>query len=96
MSDIHQFKSYCSTLFSQLSRGTFDHQLNIIMKTRKQSKKTWGVLKLTAFTLLFITQTTSAQTPYSLNGDKATSVQVLGTSNVHDWTMVAKEIESNG
>jgi len=39
---------------------------------------------------------TVAQTAYQLSETASNSVKVTGTSNVHDWSMTAKQFESRG
>ncbi|HEY0244063.1 MAG TPA: YceI family protein [Mucilaginibacter sp.] len=41
-------------------------------------------------------QSLVAQTIYKLTPDKDASIKVLGSSNVHDWTMESKVMESQG
>lgn len=57
-------------------------------------------IALTAFTACGITlgmlPNTLAQGAYKLSADKGTIIKILGTSNVHDWTMASSILESQG
>jgi hypothetical protein len=63
------------------------------MKTAKKSRK---MIKVAVLLLLLSPLATLAQTAYQLSSGKDNVVKVLGTSNVHDWTMTASNIESTG
>lgn len=59
--------------------------------------------KFTAITVMIaaiifgaMPQNSMAQTTYKLTADKDVSIKVLGSSNVHDWTMVSSTMESQG
>jgi len=66
------------------------------MKTLKTSLGIWPELKITLLFFFLALQTTSAQTVYKIDGGKDATLTVLGTSNVHDWTMVSTSAESQG
>lgn len=66
------------------------------MKKVQTSQGIWIGLKITVLVLLLIGQKISAQTVYRIDPGKGVEVKVLGTSNVHDWTMVSTGIESQG
>lgn len=66
------------------------------MKTLNTSNGIWFGLKTTVLVFLLALQTVSAQSIYKINGGKDATLTVLGTSNVHDWTMVSTAAESQG
>ena len=47
-------------------------------------------------TVWFLPQSVSAQTLYKVSPGTDVTVKVLGTSNVHDWTMIGTAIDSKG
>jgi polyisoprenoid-binding protein YceI len=49
-----------------------------------------------AICLAAIPQRVKAQMVYRLSPDKGVNIKVLGSSNVHDWTMVSSTMESQG
>jgi len=53
-------------------------------------------IMITAVILGAMPQNLMAQTNYRLTADKDVSIKVLGTSNVHDWTMASTVMESQG
>jgi len=63
------------------------------MKTANRLQK---FIKIGILLLLLSPLATLAQTAYKLSSGKNNVVKVLGTSNVHDWTMTAGNIESTG
>lgn len=63
------------------------------MKTAIKLQK---IIKIGTLLLLLSPLATLAQTAYKLSSGKDNVVKVLGTSNVHDWTMTANDIESTG
>ncbi|MFD0940241.1 YceI family protein [Pedobacter boryungensis] len=66
------------------------------MKTLNTSNGIWLGLKTTLLVFFLALQTSSAQTVYKIDGGKSATLTVLGTSNVHDWTMVSTAAESQG
>jgi len=71
----------------------------------KQKQNTMKKLNkhITAFTFMIaaiflgaIAQNAMAQSTYKLFADKDASIKVLGSSNVHDWTMASQSMESQG
>lgn len=66
------------------------------MKTPQKIQFGWNVLKIALVMFMLSPQVIMAQTPYKLAVDKNNSIKVSGTSNVHDWTMTAKDVESSG
>jgi len=64
----------------------------------KKSNKRNSVLYsiLTAVVLFSTVQFSKAQTIYKAVNSKESTVNVLGSSNVHDWTMTSAAIESQG
>ena len=62
----------------------------------KYLKKTFVSVITIAVALLVIPQVLSAQSVYKIAAGKDVNVKVLGSSNVHDWTMTATGIESQG
>jgi polyisoprenoid-binding protein YceI len=53
-------------------------------------------LIIMAFILLAAPQLASAQATYKLADGADTYFKVLGTSNIHDWTMTSSSLESQG
>lgn len=66
------------------------------MKTPQKIQFSWNFLKISLVMCMLLPQVIMAQTPYKLAADKNHNIKVLGTSNVHDWTMTAKDVESSG
>ncbi len=66
------------------------------MKTNHTSQYNWLILKASMLLIVLSPIATIAQTRYELVTGKRNAVTVSGTSNVHDWTMAAKELESSG
>lgn len=66
------------------------------MKTTTLKKYCWTTLKISILLFTLSPQVTMAQTTYKLANGKNNNIKVLGTSNVHDWTMTAKDVESSG
>jgi polyisoprenoid-binding protein YceI len=64
----------------------------------KNSSKRYSVLYslLTAIVLLTAIQISNAQSLYKAVNSKEGYVKVLGSSNVHDWTMTSNTIDSQG
>lgn len=54
------------------------------------------ILKVSVILIMLSPQMLMAQTSYKLASSKENSIKVLGKSNVHDWTMIAKGLESSG
>jgi len=54
------------------------------------------ILKASMLLLVLSPVITLAQTRYELAAAKNNNIKVSGTSNVHDWTMTAKDVESTG
>src|SRR4051812_25987130 len=61
----------------------------------KTANKTQKLIKIGILLFLLSPITILAQTAYKLSSGTS-NVKVLGTSNVHDWTMTANDIESSG
>ncbi|MBW4891014.1 YceI family protein [Mucilaginibacter sp. HMF5004] len=59
-------------------------------------RNTVRVMLITAITILFALPSLKAQTLYKLSPGPDVSIKVLGTSNVHDWTMASTGIDSKG
>ncbi len=66
------------------------------MKTNRKRQYSWLVLKASILFVVLSPMATMAQTRYELGPGNGNTITVAGTSNVHDWTMTAKEVESNG
>ena len=66
------------------------------MKTPQKIQFGWNVLKIALLMFMLSPQVIMAQTPYQLAAAKSNTIKVEGTSNVHDWTMTAKDVESSG
>ncbi len=66
------------------------------MKTNHTSQYGWLILKMSILLLMVSPVATIAQTRYELASAKNNTIKVSGTSNVHDWTMTAKDLESAG
>ena len=63
----------------------------------KNHNKKHTVIYLIAVIILLIAPAfTQAQGIYKLSPSKDASIKVLGSSNIHDWTMAAMVIESQG
>ena len=65
------------------------------METNQKLQYNWNILKIAIIMFMLSPQVLMAQT-YKLATNKDNNIKVLGKSNVHDWTMVAKGIESAG
>jgi polyisoprenoid-binding protein YceI len=74
------------------------HQLirKIIMKKVHLVPSVMAGIKIAILFILLSPLGAIAQTAYKLASGKNNTIKVLGTSNVHDWTMTAKDIESTG
>jgi polyisoprenoid-binding protein YceI len=66
------------------------------MKTNRKLQYGWNILKIAIVMLMLSPQVMMAQSSYKLASDKDNTIKVLGTSNIHDWTMTAKDVESSG
>ena len=66
------------------------------MKTPQKIQFGWNVLKIALVMFMLSPQVIMAQTPYQLAAAKSNTIKVEGTSNVHDWTMTAKDVGSSG
>lgn len=66
------------------------------MKTIQKFQHGWNILKITILMFMLSPQVIMAQTTYKLTSSKDNTIKVLGQSNVHDWTMTAKDLESSG
>lgn len=66
------------------------------MKTNQKLQYSWNILKIAIVLFMLSPQVIMAQTAYKLTSSKDNNIKVLGTSNVHDWTMTAKDLESTG
>jgi polyisoprenoid-binding protein YceI len=66
------------------------------MKTTHKLQYGWNILKIAIVLFMLSPQVIMAQSTYKLASEKDNTLKVLGTSNVHDWTMTAKDIESSG
>jgi polyisoprenoid-binding protein YceI len=65
------------------------------MKSSQNFNSLWATVKVAIVMLMLSPQVIMAQT-YKLNPGKDVLVKVNGTSNVHDWSMTATGIESQG
>jgi polyisoprenoid-binding protein YceI len=65
------------------------------MKLQQHLQRYYIVASFIILAFLLVPQFAKAQTTYKINSNKS-SVKVLGTSNVHDWTMTANGVESQG
>ncbi|WP_316766434.1 YceI family protein [Pedobacter frigiditerrae] len=66
------------------------------MKTNQKLQYGWNILKIAIVMFMLSPQVIMAQTAYKLTSSKDNAIKVLGKSNVHDWTMTAKDLESTG
>ena len=66
------------------------------MKTNQKLQYDWNILKIAIVMIMLSPQVMMAQSSYKLASGKDNTIKVLGTSNVHDWTMTAKDVESSG
>lgn len=66
------------------------------MKTPQKIQFSRNVLKIALVMCMLFPTVIMAQTSYKLVADKSNTIKVEGTSNVHDWTMTAKDVESSG
>ena len=66
------------------------------MKTNQLIHYGWIILKVSIVLFMLSPMMLMAQSSYKLATAKDNSIKVLGKSNVHDWTMVAKGLESSG
>jgi polyisoprenoid-binding protein YceI len=83
----------------------FLYKIRDILLTRKQkqmkmkkitTKITAIAIILAAFILTALPAVVRAQVNYRLISGKDVNIKVLGSSNVHDWTMASPKIESQG
>ena len=65
------------------------------MKLQQHLHRYFMVANVIMLAFLLVPQFGKAQTTYKINSNKS-SVKVLGTSNVHDWTMTSNGVESQG
>lgn len=66
------------------------------MKTPSNFQFIWNSFKIVSLLFLLSPQVIMAQSVYQLSSNKNASITVNGKSNVHDWAMTAKGIESQG
>jgi len=66
------------------------------MKLTSNIQYIWIILKISILLFMLSPIVIMAQTPYQLAAAKNNTIKVEGTSNVHDWTMTAKDVESVG
>lgn len=66
------------------------------MKTPSNFQFIWNSFKIASLLFLLSPQVIMAQSVYQLSSNKNASITVNGKSNVHDWAMTAKGIESKG
>lgn len=66
------------------------------MKTNQLIHYGWIILKVSIVLFMLSPMMLMAQSSYKLASSKDNTIKVLGKSNVHDWTMVAKGLESSG
>lgn len=66
------------------------------MKTNQLIHYGWIILKVSIVLFMLSPMMLMAQSSYKLASAKDNTIKVLGKSNVHDWTMVAKGLESSG
>ncbi|RYE58133.1 MAG: YceI family protein [Sphingobacteriales bacterium] len=72
------------------------NQMIIIMKKIQRNPRFWTSIKIAVLLVLLSPLGTKAQSVYKLTPANDVLVKVLGTSNVHDWTMTSTGIESQG
>jgi polyisoprenoid-binding protein YceI len=66
------------------------------MRTNQVIHYGWIILKFSIVLFMLSPMMLMAQSSYKLASAKDNTIKVLGKSNVHDWTMVAKGLESSG
>ena len=66
------------------------------MRTNQIIHYGWIISKVSIVLFMLSPMMLMAQSSYKLATAKDNSIKVLGKSNVHDWTMVAKGLESSG
>lgn len=66
------------------------------MQLTENIRYSWIISKISLLLFILSPLVMIAQTPYQLTAGKNNTIKVGGTSNVHDWTMTAKEVESSG
>ncbi|RZL47777.1 MAG: YceI family protein [Pedobacter sp.] len=66
------------------------------MKATSSVQYFWTILKISAIIFMLSPKVIMAQNTYKIASEKSNVVKVLGSSNVHDWTMVAKDVEGTG
>jgi polyisoprenoid-binding protein YceI len=75
---------------------TFDHTLKQ-MKMKNLTKRIIAItMVMAAIIFLTMPQCLMAQANYKLLAGKDAGIKVLGSSNIHDWTMTATGTESQG
>ena len=91
--DRHHFLNGPRSFCPRQAPSTFDAEQN------PMEMKQFNKYRLIILILLlpgFFVGPVVAQGNYKLAGAKPSKLSVLGTSNVHDWTMTATEMESQG
>ncbi|MEJ5995039.1 YceI family protein [Pedobacter sp. Du54] len=66
------------------------------MKTPFHFQSSWNSFKIASLLFLLTPQVIMAQSIYKVASNNSTKVTVNGQSNVHDWEMTSKDIESQG
>src|SRR5665213_1065903 len=96
MSNIHHLYAHPPSFSTRVIYLTFGHTL----KQMKMKNLTNRIIAITmvmaAIIFLTIPQCLMAQVNYKLLPGKDAGIKVLGSSNIHDWTMTATAIESQG
>lgn len=66
------------------------------MKTNQLIHYGWIILKISIVLFMLSPMMLMAQSNYKLVSSKDNTIKVFGKSNVHDWTKIAKGLESSG
>jgi polyisoprenoid-binding protein YceI len=84
------------SILSRTVRHTFGHTKKHIKMKNLNKHISAITIAMAAIIFVALPQCLTAQTNYKLLPGKDVVVKVMGSSNVHDWTMTATGIESQG
>jgi len=96
ISNIHHLYAHPSSFSTRMICLTFGHTLKQMKMKNLTRRITAITIVMAAIIFLTIPQCLMAQVNYKLLPGKDAGIKVLGSSNIHDWTMTATGIESQG
>jgi polyisoprenoid-binding protein YceI len=96
ISNIHHLYAHLPSFSTRVIYLTFGHTLKQMKMKNLTRRITAITMIMAAIIFLTIPQCLMAQVNYKLLPGKDAGIKVLGSSNIHDWTMTATGIESQG